>query len=457
MVALSSSSFSQNVLVQPTLEARLASEVRTAVASVSSQVELSAWNVSHGRERTELAHYETEKDPYEVDFARKNQWCATSVAEVSGGVTRAASFYVPEVTAGALPPLPAKQDSALTGSCRTGAVWYEAHGQNFVAGVRRELASSWGAPSKITRTELMQYVSIRGSGFWKDVSSWRRGKVAVWLAWTEWDKGDGVGPRTIIWIVRDRPADLDLSTIRFDVTGAAVKIAGLNLELTSEISQETDCAKISAGTAAGRLSRWLNASTRLSASRRAAALLAADSFVACLLEASAGNATSLAALGVKLKPGCPQDGPVYANNFREQAEALDPSGPAGALAALANLQSPCSLKGSGPWPDRVLYQGRNMLRQFGPGPWLPWVRFAIARAHEVKLSFSIPPGEADIEAVHPLSAAQAQQQRSAAIAGFVQFIGERPNSREAVFAWQEAWRLIASLPASPAQFGCGCE
>jgi hypothetical protein len=125
--------------------------------------------------------------------------------------------------------------------------------------------------------------------------------------------------------------------------------------------------------------------------------------------------------------------------------------------ALASLQSPCSLKGSGSWPQRVVDLGQKILRQFAPGPWSPWVRFATARAHDVKLSFSLPPGEADVGMIHQLSAAQAQQERSAAIAEFAQFIGELPDSSEAVFAWQEAWRLMAGLPPSPTHFGCGCE
>jgi hypothetical protein len=456
VVALSGGAFSQSMLAQSALATGLATDVQSAVASVSSQPDLSAWKASHGRHRTELAHYETDKDTYEVDFARENQWCATSVAEVPSRVTRAASFYVPEVTRGALPPLPAKQDSALTGSCRLGAVWYEARGSNSVAGVVRELTAAWGAPSQSTRRELTQTLFIRGSGYWKDISTWRRGNVTVWAAWTEWDRGDGVGSRTIVWILRDRPRDLDLSTVGFDVTAAAVKIANLSPALTSDVRPETTCASLSAGIAAGRLSRWLNASNGLPANRRAAALLVADSFVPCVL-ASGDTPNSLTALGVISGPGCPQDGPVYANNFREQAKALDPSGSAGALATLASLQSPCSLKGSGSWPERVVAQGRKILRQFAPGPWSPWVRFAEARAHDVKLSFSLPPGEADVGTIHALTAAQAQRERSAAIAGFTQFISEQPDSHEAVFAWQEAWRLMAGLPPSPTHFGCGCE
>jgi hypothetical protein len=186
VVAVLFGAFPQFLRAQITLEAHLATEVQSAATSVSSQPELSAWKASRGHGRVDLAHYETDKDSYEIDFARENQWCATSVADVPAGVTRAASFYVPEVTRGALPPLPTKQDSALTGSCRLGAVWYEARGPNLVAGVVRDLAVAWGAPSQSTRRELAQSLFIRGSGLWKDVSKWRRGNVTVWVAWTDW-------------------------------------------------------------------------------------------------------------------------------------------------------------------------------------------------------------------------------------------------------------------------------
>jgi len=455
LMALSGGAFSQSVLAQSGLEAPLAAEVRLAVDLVSSEPNLAAWKASHGRQRTELAHFTTGQDHYEVDFDRENELCATSVAEVSARSTRAASFYVPVVKRGALPPLPPKQDSALTESCRLGAVWYEARGSNSVAGVVRYLKSAWGVPGQMTRRQLAQTLFIRGSGYWKDISSWRRGNVTVWVAWTEWDKGDGVGSRTIIWILRDRPLSVDLSTGGFDVTAAAVKIANLSPALIADVRPETNCASLNTGIAAGRLSRWLNASRSLPTNRRAAALLVADSFVPCVLESGA-TLDSLAALGVKSGPGCAQDGPSYASNFREQAKALDPSGSVGALAALASLQSPCSLEGSGSWPDRVVDQGRRILRENPPGPWSPWIRFAEARAHDVKLSFSFPPGEPD-GAMHPLTRVQARRERSAAIAGFAQFVSEEPAAPEAVFAWQEAWRLLAGLPPSLIHFGCGCE
>jgi hypothetical protein len=454
VIAILCGAFSREGPAQSTPEARLATEVESTVASLASPPTLSAWKASHSRERIDFPHYETDKDPYEVDFT--NQWCVTSVSGVPTGITRAASFYVPEVRPGVLPALPTEPAAVLTASCRFGAVWYEISGRNAVADVVKQLTAVWGAPEPPTRKERVQRLLIGGSGLWQDVSMWRRGIVTVWAAWTDWQKRNGAGLRSIVYIVRDRPRDFDLFTAGFDTAAAAMKIADLGPQLTADATPGTNCAALGAQVAVARLSRWLRAATNLQEERRAAALLVADAFVRCV-EASGAKPDSLAALGVKFGPGCPQDGPEYAGNFRAQAKALDPSGAAGALAALASLQSPCSLKGSGSWAKRALEQGQRFRGKFAPGPWSPWVSFAMARAHETNLSFSVPPGEVESGVIYHLTPEQAHRERNGAIEEYEQFISAQPDSPPAVFAWQEAWRLRAGLLPSPTRFACGCE
>src|SRR5262249_51417604 len=104
-----------------------------------------------------------------------------------------------------------------------------------------------------------------------------------------------------------------------------------------------------------------------------------------------------------------------------------------------------------PWPDVVLEQSANFLRQFGDSDLSPWVHFAVARAHAAKIALSLPPNEGH------LTAAEEQSARKAAITEFRRFIRDLPDAKEAVFAWQEAWRLMAGLPPSFLNFGCGCE
>ena len=446
----------QSLTGQAPLETRFADEVQSTVAIVASQPTLSAWKTSHPRERTDLPHFQTEKDSYETDFGQEREWCATSVGEAPAGVTRAATFLVPEVVAGALPSLPSESGAAVAGSCRLGEIWYQANGASLVPGLVPRLTTAWGAPTEWKHGQLGLALFVRGSGLWQDVFSWRRGNVSVWVAWTDWDKGDDVGLRTMVWIQRDRPRNTDLFTKGFDTGAAAARLAGLGNALLAEAAQQEACRNLGPTVAMEHLSSWLNSANSLPPDRRAAALLVADSYVSCA-QRSGNTEASLAALDVTYEPGCPQDGPGYAHTFRAEAEAIDPTGAGGALAVLAKLQSPCSLKGTGPWPDRVVSEGQKALRQFPPGPWSPWMRLAIAQAHDIKLLYSMPPGEVDTGTIYALTPDQARQERAAAIEGFARFVREQPDSPDAVHAWQEAWRLMAGLPPSPIHFGCGCE
>lgn len=131
IIAIVSGVFSRDEPAQSTSEARLATEVQPAVASLTSPPTLSAWTALHTRERIDFPHYETNRDRYEVDFA--NQWCVTSLSEAPAGITRAASFYVPEVRLGVMPALPTERVAGLTASCRLGALWYEISGRNAAA------------------------------------------------------------------------------------------------------------------------------------------------------------------------------------------------------------------------------------------------------------------------------------------------------------------------------------
>jgi hypothetical protein len=56
------------------------------------------------------------------EFDRKSEWCGTSVTTLAGGITRAASFYAPEVEQGSLPPLPGVQDTGLKAECGLGGI-----------------------------------------------------------------------------------------------------------------------------------------------------------------------------------------------------------------------------------------------------------------------------------------------------------------------------------------------
>ena len=429
----------------------IASQVRADVSFLSSEPTLTGWQGSRPGGKVEFAHYFTGKEPYEVDFERLDRWCAVSVSESPSQMTRAALFYVPSVTRGSLPPLPGKEDHTATRACRMQAIWYETRAEVSINAIVRELSSSWGEPNGQTTQP-----DIAGSGLWNSVVAWHRKGINVWAGPT--------GQRLIVYARRDIPRDLDLGirllgvTIKNQVNDAAGQTASMDSALTTVVLNRSHCdaAPLAASheaesIAVNRLAKWLKASADVPPERRALALLVADSYVACTQVPS----HRLAQLGAEFAAGCPQDGSAYSHNFRDQAERLDPKGLAGELAGLASLGEPCTLKGS--WPDLVIEKGERLLKQFPPDRWTPWVHFAIARAHDAKLSFAYPGGDPEGGEVAQLNPAAKEQERKAAVEHFERFIQDEPDSEESVFAWQETWRLLAGLPPSPLHFGCGCE
>jgi hypothetical protein len=202
---------------------------------------------------------------------------------------------------------------------------------------------------------------------------------------------------------------------------------------------------------------WLTAAQTLRPARRAAALLLADFYVTCAGTTSDPDQLQerLMELGAHYETRFPQDGPDYAHNFREQAQTLDPRGPAGELAGLVSLNDPCFLKGETPWPDLLVEKGTKMLNAFPITSWTPYVHLALARAHSTKLSFAL--GGDPEGGVFTITPAMIQQERSAAISQFRYFVKQKAGTPESVFAWQEAWRLLADLPPSQIHFGCSGE
>jgi hypothetical protein len=454
LLALLATALARQASAQGDLATALASQVRTDVAVLASQPALATWQRSHAG-KLELAHYETYKDPYQEDFRRLDRWCAASVSHSPAEVVRAALFYVPSVVNGALPPLPEKEDATLTRACRMQAIWYETPAPAFMDAVVRELSSSWGQPNGQSAEP-----DIAGSGLWKRVVAWHRAGTNIWLVDGSNGRPDGTGgPRLIVYARRGIPRDPNFAlwllsdAIADRVAQAAAQIAAQDSNLTAAVlkcdaGRRTEAESLRAS----RLDRWLKASSGLPPQRRAAAFLVADSYIAC----TPASSQRLIRLGAEFRDGCPQDGAFYSHNFRDQAEKLDPQGPAGELAGIASLAYPCSLKGTRPWHDLVVEKGERLLGEFPPDQWTPWVHFAVARAHAVKLSFAYPDHPPE-DGNFPLTRAAMARERRAAVEQFERFIEQKPDAPESVFAWQEAWRLLAGLPPSQIHFGCGCE
>jgi len=432
--------------------------VQADLAALVSRPSLAAWRKNHPGERLDRAHYESYKDDYEVDFARLNRWCAASVDQAPGKPLRVALFYVPS--------LPSPGPQVRTGDCELDAIWYETQNLDTRDSLVHELSASWGEPNGASAEP-----DIRGWGLWKSIVGWHISDTDIWVANDPNTTQPGRKPRLLVYMRRTMPRDFDVMDRWFGsviesqavVADAVAQIAGLDPALTSPILSHSRCSEGPAernGDLIEPLARWLAAAKALTPSRRSAALLLADFYVTC-----AGTSPdpdrlqkSLTEFGAKYETRFVKDGPDYAHNFREQAEMLDPRGPAGELAGFVSLTDPCFLKGSTlqrgqAWPDLVIEKGTKMLTIFPPTRWTPYVHYALARAHAVKLSFALPGGAGDDGDLAPLSAAVMQEERSAAITQFRYFLKKKPGT-ESVFASQEAWRLLAGLPPSQIHFGC---
>jgi len=437
-----------------------AAQVKTDIATLSSEPSLASWQKAHPRDATQPARYETEKDPFELDFRRTNSWCAASV-NVSSSIVRAAMFYVPFVAPNALPALPQNEGERLLGQCHMEAIWYQTSLPIPLDGLANQFSAAWGKPNG-----PISPPDIPGSGRWKGFA-WHRNGISIWVVYDAAGKiGAAAGaPRLIVYLRRNIPRDTDERgaglfdpTLRKQMIAAACELAHLDPAPTREMLERSQCEakplKLEPESlAVNRLRLWLRASADAPPKQRAAALLVAHTYVGC----AQIQPKALTPLGIASGAGCPQDGPAYDGSLLRQAENVDRQGPAGELAGLLSLGEPCSLKGRGTWPDLVIQKGNKLLNQFPLDQWTPWINFAVASAHAAKLSFAYSGGDPEGGGSVPLSAAAKQRERDAAIGHFEAFLQAKLDTPDSVFAWQAAWRLLAGLPASPVQFGCGCE
>lgn len=436
-------------------QSSLAAALQRDVQTLSSAPTVAAWQAAHPESQLRPARY-TDIESYDVDFRRLDRWCAASVSHAFPGATRVAFFDVPSASH-PLPPLPPAPDRRLVQTCRMQRLSYVLPASVSTSAIAAELSAAWGQP-KPKPAE----VDVPGSGFWKLAANWRRAHINVWLA-TDPNgvPGGPPGPRVVIVARRDSPPDSDtgLYLLRPAVLdrfiAAAAQIAAIDPGITAAILSRSRCGLETPkpepeARSIHLLKAWLAASSALPPARQAAAFLVADAYLACT--PFSPKLAAAAHTGVRwLGPG----DKTYARTYRVRAETLDPNGPAGELAALLALTSPCELPGHDNWPGLAIARAEQALRRFPSGPWTPWLHYAAARAHAARLSFSYP-GTPPEDTYYDASLTQAarNRERAAAIDQFKLFLQNPPDPVEAALAWQQAWRLLAGLPPTQVKFAC---
>jgi hypothetical protein len=417
------------------------------ISALANPPTINAWQRAHAQDKLELANYSL-SGRVDVIAARPNSLCAISTGASAKGVKRTALFYVPVVSAGALPRLPDSGQVDPKLACLMEAIRYEMPAQTPIENVVRDVAVRWGQPNGSPFIK-----GLPGAGLWKKVTAWHCSGFSIWVAFE-----NGV---VVVYALRDMPEDTEQFRgppfTPFPAIAAARMVEDRS-PLAAEMRARSNCegSRIQPedpSKAANRLGRWLQFSNELPEEEKAAALLLADEYVACVETSfpSPQLQNLLAKLGAKFETRCPQDGPFYAHNFRARAEPNSES------AQIRSLGDFCSLKGRQPWPQLVIAKGESILKQFPEDDGSPYVHYSIARAHAAKLSWAYPNGEVETGGTIPLSGMEMKNEREAAIFHFKAYLSKQNKTPESVFAWREAWRLIAGLPPNRLNFGCGCE
>jgi hypothetical protein len=417
------------------------------ISALANPPTINAWQRAHAQDKVELANYGLSGRADVID-ARPNSLCAISTGASAKGVKRTALFYVPIVTAGVLPRLPDSGQIDPKLACLVQALRYEMPAQTRIENVVRDLTVRWGQSNGSPFIK-----GIPDAGLWKNVTAWHSSGFSIWVAFDS-----GV---VVVYALRDMPEDRDQFSgppfMSFPALAAAARMAEDRSPLAAEMRARSNCegSRIppeDPSKAANRLGRWLQISNGLPEEEKAAALLLADEYVACVGTSfpSPQLQNLLAKLGAKFETRCAQE-PFYAHNFRARAEQNSE------LAQVLSLGDFCNLKGRDPWAQLVIAKGEHILKQFPEDAWSPYVHYLVARAHAAKLSWAYPNGEVETGGSIPLSGMEMKNEREAAIFHFRTYLSKQNKAPESVFAWRETWRLMAGLPPSRLNFGCGCE
>ena len=435
---------------------RLVNQVRSDVALLAAGETFGVWRAGHSSEIATESAYVTKDTPRGDNESLATQGkCNISVARLQGQVKRTALFYAPFVTKGKLPPLPARLDHTLTRRCELDELWYSVPSPVRVDVVAARLESVWGKANG--QSEEMGLV---GSGLWHNVVAWHQAGWNAWIVPAPVDtNGESTGSLMIFVrrtgvtgnpdLLADPPQLLQrVKVIAQESAPELAKIAALDPSLSAEMVGHLRCAANphadnDVAAAVDRLEKWLKAAEELPRQRRAAALLLADGYVTCMEDAVYQAPERFAALGARSERG------EYPQTLRREAEKLDPDGPVGTWAQLADAWTYCAVE-----DDTAFAAKAEKLLVRLPG-WSGDLHYLIARAHETRLAFALPGGFPDDGAeLAPLSPAAQMQERLEAVQAFKRFIREKPADAEAPYAWQETWRLLAGLKPSAVTFGC---
>lgn len=496
VLAGQASRLTQPAWVGETRAQGLAESIARELGALDGRITPASWLRAHPRDV--LRRYEF--DPFLNDGA---PWCVEAVSERSlpGGrvLTRRAVFYPPELKGSAarvLPPLPSRPDSALVRTdCQLRvllvAVSRTPAGPDprpLMDSLQRVLGRLHGTP-ETGRTVQQYWASAR----WGESARWRdaaRTLVTAYDSGGDWRQDVlEAGPRVLAFA--HLPASRLGLSIQEELAGekasflaaARVDSATLAQALALVDAAPEAAASLRALARLGRLyawegvpdsvridtlvipalRRWLAATAGLPRPRRAAALLAADRVLATTA-GIVGN--EHAARAITVATGARYAflpigrGYAYEGNLLREAHVTDPTGVAGQLAFLTQLEQgfiepACGGDLAGEHFRRVIRDGERFLAQITDSAWRARAHLAVADAYRdiVAVSEGIAWSGPDPAHYRP----EAPRARERAVAHYRAFLALEPAAGALASpwqAWREAWRLLAGLTPAATRFVC---
>jgi hypothetical protein len=502
-----------NQLLCPVVAAapvKLSDLAQAAFVELKLGVTPSQWKVSHPTDEIEAAGFSGDYEP-------QGGWCVRFLHHfrLNDGVpaARYALFYPPSVPSGAVPSLPNREDKDLVArSCTLGAIWIEidvrdvrdADGEVLKAmnaAARDDLSRKWGQPNPVFEFPALigDYPSPWHLSHWEASSIWTRDSKTVLLAFTPgylnppetsftyvparaiayvfWGNGLAAAPWAKYVPSSDSQSDARWGTP--STVAAAAALTNLDAGLTQAILSDTtfDHSR-NFDNVVPVLQQWMAKAQGLPQRARAAALLIADRVVAAAnpgplgWEDIAGDQSirDLQLLGAKFVNF--KDGPGYAENWLEEAKALDPGGPVAELVDLTELLEGCrpqdAVVDSPPGassvdePTHSIALGEEILKEFPQDQWTASVEFIVADTAEGQLALSYPDPSLGYDPYYFDSTSspdspKSQQFRALAISHYRAALKLESDTARARAAWGEAWRLLAGLPPSSQDLKRGCQ
>jgi hypothetical protein len=420
-----------------------------------------------------------------------DRWCARAMqwTDLASGtrVVRHAYFYPP-----APPPdrsLPAAEHRQLIyEQCRLGAIWLETAVADSVSGgalatqTRDALARAYGA------VRPMPDVRFRGAAYWRAQGRWASDSAVVASAYDHGVKP--LGHRVLAFAFlpfagldfarrvggTQRAADRKASAL----AARAARLSGIDARRVARLFAASAAAE-SAYQSVGPRDRsrlravetqivsafrdWIAATGSLDASRRAAAVLAADQVIGSgaatylLAQDSAGPARrALTELGAQFTHSELGGGEYYTHSWLRSARQLDSAGRAGQLATLALLRIGLNdlgmCRGTKDASQRVSAMAEQLLLVMTDSAEAAELHFLAGNGYADIVALAA--GEGGSYADASAYTAAAPDARSRAIAHYREGVklDPTPGSRDGLAAWLEAWRLLAGLPPTTTHFFC---